>query len=54
MLEARIILAMFFRRFTLSGARGDIEPEAWITLRPRGGVPAKVGFLPGNDRAYSS
>lgn len=43
MLEARIVLTMLLQRVDFALAPGiAVEPEAWITLRPRGGVPMQV------------
>lgn len=41
--EAQLILATWAQRFRFERTtRGPIEPEALVTLRPRGGVPARA------------
>lgn len=43
MMEAKIILATLLQRFDITvQAPGEVQPDAGVTLRPKGGMPARV------------
>jgi cytochrome P450 len=51
LVEAQIVVAMVLQRFRLGLRPGQVvEPEAHLTLRPRGGLPMTVEPRPGAGR----
>jgi cytochrome P450 len=46
LLEAQLLLATMVQRARLAVLAGEVVPEPLVTLRPRGGLPARVERLP--------
>jgi cytochrome P450 len=43
MMEMQLVLATLLRRYRVRLGPGDMPtPEAYVTLRPRGGVPVRI------------
>jgi cytochrome P450 len=46
MLEMVLVLSSLLRRFAVEPAVPVVEPEALITLRPKGGIPLRIRRRP--------